>query len=358
MKKVLIAACVLCMALALTACGKKNPVTGYKSGDVTLGEYKNLTYTPLSIEVTDEDVMKSIETGILANNKKNVEITDRTVIEDGDVIIMDYEGLLDGVAFEGGTATDAELTIGSGSFIDGFESGLIGKSVGEDVELNLKFPDPYLNNPDMAGKAVVFKVKVKGIYTKVTPELTDEFIASTTESYKTVEEYKAYIKENLITSKTNEANSRKEYDVISKAIENATFNKDLTSEIETAKANMISSYNASFTSYYGVDAATFYSALYGMTAEQFDEYMLSEATMNVKYSYLLSAIAETEELTASDDEVDELANEMMTSFGCSTKDELYALMKQNYNTDGKVIVGEQVKLNKAGELILGSAVAE
>ncbi len=357
-KRLSAAALVLCLALVLGGCkkGDANVITGYKNGDVTLGQYTGIEYSPLSTEVTDEDVQAKLD-NFLSSNKEKTEVTDRTDVRDGDVTSIDFTGYMNGETFEGGTGTDYPLTIGSGQFIEGFEDGLIGVNVGETVDLPLQFPDPYQNNPDFAGKPVTFTVKVNGIYTMVTPELTDELVAEKTD-YDTVEAYRNYLADQLKSQKESDAESSKQYDVVTKVIENATFVKDLTAEITEAKNNMIASYNSMYQSAYGIDAATFFGYIYGMSTEAFDEYMTSQAEMNTKFGYVASAIAEKEKLEATDDEITALAADMLDSYGYESIDELYAQLKSVYKAEGKDVVAAQVKLNKAADIMYNSAVAE
>ena len=142
---------------------------------VKLGDYKGLTYTETDTSVSDEEVESQINSTLTAHATPE-QIKDRAV-EDGDTVNIDYEGKIDGETFEGGTASGASLTIGSDSFIDGFEDGLIGVKPGEKKTLNLKFPDDYKTNPDLAGKAVVFDVTVNYIEgDDIVPELTDDFV--------------------------------------------------------------------------------------------------------------------------------------------------------------------------------------
>ena len=344
------------MCLALTACSKgTNIITGYKSGDVTLGQYKGVSYTPLSTEVSDADVQAELDSFVSSKAVKT-EITGRTDVQSGDIANIDYTGYMNGETFEGGSAEGSDLTIGSGRFIEGFEDGLIGVNVGDTVDLQLKFPDPYQNNPDYAGKDVTFTVKVNGIFEMVDPELTDAFIAENTDS-TTVAEYRQYLADKLKSSLESQAESRKQYDVINAVIANTTFSKDLTEEINTNKASMISNYDTMYQSTYGVDAATVFSVLYGMSGEEFQNYMYEQAEMNTKFGYVSSAIAEKEEITCTDDEIASLAADMLSSYGYSSVDELYAALKTYYNEEGKKVVAEQVKLNKAAKIMYDNAVA-
>jgi trigger factor len=356
-KKLTAAALVLCLALVLGACskGNANVITGYKSGDVTLGQYKGVEYSPLSTEVTDEDIQKKIDS-FLNNNKEKVEITDRTDVQSGDVANINFTGYMNDETFEGGTGENYDLTIGTGQFIEGFEDGLIGVNKGETVDLNLKFPDPYQNNPDFSGKDVKFTVTVNGIYTMVTPEFTDELVADKTD-YNTTAEYRDYVASQLKTQLESDAQSSKEYDIVKKVIENSTFKKDLTDEITEAKNNMISSYNSMYQSAYGVDAATFFAAIYGMDAATFDEYMKNQAEMNTKFGYVASAVAEQEKIECTEDEIAELAKNMLDSYGYQSIEELYAQLKSVYKTEGKDVVAAQVKLNKAADIMYDNAVA-
>ena len=158
---------------------------------VELGEYKNLEVTAQKIEITDKDVEDFIDQQMAY---MAVPIKEDRPVQDGDTVNMDYTGYMDGAEFEGGSAQGAELLIGSGQFIDGFEEGLIGAKKGEEVTLDIAFPDPYPNNPDFSGKPVQFKVKVNEI--KEPAELTDEWVQENSES-KNVEDYRAYVKKSM-----------------------------------------------------------------------------------------------------------------------------------------------------------------
>lgn len=357
MKKFIATVMVLCMVLALAGCSKKsaNIITGYKSGDVTLGQYKGLTYTPMVINVTEEDVDTRVNSFVAAH-AETVEITDRTDVQEGDIANIDYCGKKDGVAFEGGTDTGFDLTIGSHQFIDGFEEGLIGKKVGETVTLDLTFPEEY-HSEDLAGQAVQFEVTVNSISEEVLPELTDELVADNTEC-KTIAEYREQIRAEMTAELESNAAADKSNQVIQKAIDNATFNKNLDSEIEDAMNDMISQADAMYQQYYGVDAATVYGALYGMDATAFHDYMYASAESNTKFAYLASAIAEAENCTAEDSEIEELASSMLATYGYTSTQELYVALKGIYNIDGREVVGEQVKLNKAANIIDETSVAE
>lgn len=358
MKKILATIMAVCMMLALVACSgksEKNVITGYTKGDVTLGQYKGLTYTAQTVEVTDEDIEKQLN-NFLALNAERKDVTDRTDIREADYANIDYKGTKDGVAFDGGTAEDFDLLIGSHQFIDGFEDGLIGKNVGETVVLDLTFPENY-QSEELAGQAVQFEVKINKISKMQMPELTDELVASKT-SCSTIEEYRDQLAANLKSSRESDAVSNRDYQLVQALIANCTFNIDLNEQIEKSKNDMIAQYNAMYQQSYGADAATVFYYTYGMDESSFNAYMLQTAETNTKYAYAVSAIAEAEGTTSTDAEAAELANRMLSSYGYNTVDELYAALKDIYGMDGKAVVAEQVKLNKAADIITNTAVAE
>lgn len=175
-KKICVTAAVLSASLLLTACGNKEYLKNIKAEKyVTLGEYKGITATAEKQEVTDELVEELIADSYLAAKAEKLPVTGRTV-QEGDVVNIDFAGYRDGVAFEGGTAAGFDLTIGSGQFIAGFEEGLIGANIGDQLSLDLKFPDYYPGNPDLEGQPVVFEVTVNSIAESKNPELTDELV--------------------------------------------------------------------------------------------------------------------------------------------------------------------------------------
>lgn len=354
MKKLLIAAMVLCMGLALVACGE-NPLTGYKSGDVTLGQYKGVAFTPLSTMVTEADIQAKIS-ALIASNPKVQDVAGKIVVEDGDTITLSYVGTIDGVPFETGTADNAELTIGSGQYISGFESGLIGHSIGETVVLDLVFPDNY-GDTKLAGKPVEFTCEILRIIERVDPEFTDEFVASVTD-YNTIDEYRVGIGESMTAEREQEAESKKRYDLVRTIIENTTFNKDLSEQIYKDKEKLLAQNDATYSTYYGVDGATFFQAIYGMNAAAYDSYVESTAKMNIKYSYLLCAIADAENIKVTDEELDAYAIEAAEKYGYESVDQMYSEMKELYGKDGRTIVAEQLKLDKAADIIMDNAIAE
>ena len=186
--------------------------------EVTLGEYKGVTVDKVETTVTEEEVNEEIEKE-RKNSARTITIEDRPV-KDGDIVTIDFEGFVDDVAFEGGKGTDYPLTIGSHSFIEGFEEQLIGKSIGEEVVVDVTFPEEY-HAEELKGKPAKFNVTIKGIKENELPELDDEF-ASEVSEYETFAEYKESVEKHLKESKEAEAVTKKEDAVIAKIIENAS----------------------------------------------------------------------------------------------------------------------------------------
>ena len=185
--------------------------------EVTLGEYKGVEVPKQEIEVTEEEIQAEVDKE-RERNSRTIDVDDRAV-ENGDLIKLDFDGSVDGVPFEGGKATDYPLTIGSGSFIPGFEDQLIGAKIGEEVEVNVTFPEEY-HAENLKGKAAVFKCKVNEIKVKELPEADDEFAQDVSE-FDTLAEYKEDLKKNLLEKKEAAAKREKENAAVAKAVENA-----------------------------------------------------------------------------------------------------------------------------------------
>jgi len=221
-KRVISMAAFLAVALLAAGCGKKEiKVADYNVDDyVKLGDYKNIVveYTK-SFAVTDEEVEEQIKS-ILQTNTTFENITNRDTAKEGDYVNIDYQGKIGGQAFQGGTATGADIQIGSGTFIPGFEDQLVGAKVGTTFDINVKFPENY-KTTDLAGKDAVFTITLNAIRKKVTPELTDEYVQKVSTQSKTVKEYKAEIKKSMQQSRDSEVEEYRKYYAESKAIENA-----------------------------------------------------------------------------------------------------------------------------------------
>ncbi|MCR5685848.1 MAG: trigger factor [Lachnospiraceae bacterium] len=354
MKKIMAAALVLCMCMVLAGCSSKvNLVTGYKKGDVTLGQYKGLTYTKTSTEISEEDVENEIQSR-LEMNAESADVTDRPV-KTGDIVNIDFVGKVDGVEFDNGSGTDTDLEIGSGRMIPGFEDGIIGMNNGDTKVIDVTFPDEYPNNPDLAGVAATFDITVNSITEKVIPSLED--YVATKDEYSSADDFRAAVRSELETEAVKNADDQKFNDIIEKAVGNSTFNTDMTEAISAIKTNLYSNYN-SIASAYNLDAATLFSYMYGMSTEEFDAYVDEQAKSSAEYNYLLSAVVEAEKIKATDKEVEDYAQTVLSSYGVDTTAALYEMIKNTTGKDGKLMLTEQVKLNKASDLIIDSAIEE
>ncbi len=315
------------MLLSMTGCG--NNKAGDYSKYVELGEYKGIEYTKAVAEVTDDEVQAEVD-AFLAGLATTEEVTDRA-IKDGDIVNIDFVGSMDGVEFEGGYAEGHDLTIGSNSFIDGFESGLIGHEIGEEVSLDLTFPDPYENNPDYAGKAVTFDVTINSISIKVTPELTDAVVKENTD-YDTVKTYKDSIKEGLLATEEANAEAQVQSEIFNQVVQNSKVNgfdeaevKRLVDEEYKGFKETASSYEQYGYTYEAVLAANGYENEDDLK-KGINEYVKNYLTQKM----ILYMIADKEGITVTSEEVDKLVQEYMTTYGVQTAEEVYEYFGDDY----------------------------
>ena len=271
--------------------------------EVTLGEYKGVEVPKSETEVTDEDIDAEIKKE-QEKNSRTVTVEDRGA-ENGDITTIDFEGFVDGVAFEGGKGTDYPLTLGSGSFIPGFEDQLVGAKAGDHVEVNVTFPEEY-QAAELAGKAAVFQCDVKKVETKELPELDDDFAQDVSE-FDTLAEYREDVKKNLTEKKEKEARAAKENAAVDKAIENAEM------EIPDAMLNtQVRQMMNDFASRMQSQGLTMeqYFQFTGMIAEKMQEEMKPQALKRIQTRLVLEKIAETENIEVSEDEVNEEISKM------------------------------------------------
>ena len=291
---------------------------------VTLGEYKGVEVTLDEPEITDEYLDGYIEY-VQQNNAVSTPVTDRAV-EMGDVVNIDYVGKIDGVAFDGGSAQGSDLTIGSGQFIDGFEDGCIGMKVGETKDVEATFPDPYKNNPDLAGKVAVFTVTVNSISVEEIPELTDEYVQSLSlEGCTNVEEYRAYVYDVLLEQQQESYESDKADLAYEKVAAECEF-KDAPDAMVTRMNNTLTANLSSYASMYGVDLGTYVSAMYGGTAEEYETTLLEQSKMMAQHYLMMQAIADREGLSVSDEELEEQLSQEAQDYGYETVEEYKSLV--------------------------------
>ncbi|MCD7735710.1 MAG: trigger factor [Lachnospiraceae bacterium] len=274
---------------------------------VVLGEYKGLEVEKSLAEVSEADVDAEIDKE-REKNSRVIDIDDRPV-EDGDMIKLDFEGFVDGEAFEGGKGTDYPLTIGSGSFIPGFEDQLIGKSIGEDVEVNVTFPENY-QEEKLQGKAAVFQCRVNEITVKELPDADDEFAQDVSE-FDTLEEYRDDVRSKLLETKLEEAKRTKENRVVEKAVENAQMEipepmiEDQVRRMTDEFSNRIQSQGITMEQY---------MQLLGMTPDSMKAQMRPEALRRIQNSLVLEAIAKAENIEVSEERLNEEIQKMADSY--------------------------------------------
>ena len=275
--------------------------------EVTLGEYKGVEVQKTKSEVTEED----IETEIKRAREKNsrlITVEDRG-IEDGDQVTIDFDGSVDGKRFEGGKAEDYPLTIGSHTFIDNFEEQLIGKTTGEECEVNVTFPAEY-HVEELKNKPAVFKVKVKEIQRKELPEANDDF-ASEVSDFDTMEEYKKDLTEKLQAEKIEAAKTADEDKVVAKVIENATM--EIPDQMVEEQVNgMVNDYARRLESQ-GISFKQ-YVEITGMTAEKIGEQMKPQAIKRIQTRLVLEAVVKAENIQADDAAVEEQFDKMAADF--------------------------------------------
>ena len=270
-------------------------------GSITLGEYKGIPVTVTEPTVTDEEVDAQIQQ-LLNSSAEYLEVDREAQL--GDQVNIDYKGMKDGVAFDGGTAEGYDLVLGSNSFIDGFESGLVGAKKGEEVTLNITFPDPYQNNPDLAGQAVVFEVKVNNVKEKTVPELTDDFVAKVSPEDGTVEKLRENMKAFILEQKQYQIDNQRNTDILNAVIDKSEIvcaTDDVDKNYETQVQ-----YYTNQASMYGLDLAT-YASLMGMDEEGLKSELRNVARDMTKQEMLLKEIASRENITVTDEDREALA---------------------------------------------------
>ncbi len=311
--------------------------------EVKLGKYKGVKIEKVSTEVTDADVDAEIEKERRANSRTIV-VEDRPV-KDGDITVINFEGFVDGVAFEGGKGENYPLTIGSGQFIPGFEEQLIGAKIGEDVEVNVTFPEDY-QAEDLAGKAAVFKCKVNEIKETELPEADDEF-ASEVSDFDTIAEWKEDLMKSLTEKKVASAKEEKENKALEAAVENAEMViPDAMAEFECEQ--MINDY-AMRLSQQGLSIDQ-YLMFTGMDMDGLKAQMKPQAIKTIKSRLVLEAIVNEEKLEANDDEIDAEIAKMAEMYGMEADK-----LKESIGDREKELMSKDVCLRKAVELVAAEA---
>ncbi|MCL2864254.1 MAG: trigger factor [Lachnospiraceae bacterium] len=275
--------------------------------EVTLGTYKGLPYKPMDVDVTDEEVLEEINKE-LEKNARTVEVTDRAIL-DKDIIALDFEGFVDGVAFEGGKGEDFPLTIGSGSFIPGFEEQLIGAEIGQDISVTVTFPEAY-QAAELAGKEAIFQCKIKEIKAKELPELDDEF-ASDVSEFETVDAYKDEVRTKIQARKDAQEKEDKENQVVDQAIENAQM--DIPKPMIDSEVKQMQNEFANRLQQQGLSVEQYFQFT-GMDQETMLAEMTPQAEKRIKTRLLLEAIAEAEQIQITEERLAEEMQKMADTY--------------------------------------------
>ena len=305
---------------------------------VDLGQYLGLSLDPIEVTVTDGEVDMTIENLVRSNDLYDV-ATEGTVAE-GDIANIDYVGKKDDVAFDGGTAEGFDLEIGSGTFIEGFEEGLVGANIGETVDLNLTFPEQY-GNADLAGQDVVFTVTVNSV--KRMPEISDETAAKLSDGeYDNLEEYREYIRQDLAGQMRDE-----ESELVNQIVAGCE-RIEVPSDLLDYYVQEEISYAEQMYAYYGMTLEDALTGYYGTTLEEYTEQVRQSVSENLEKQLVVEAIVKAENLEVSDEELADEAEELALQYNYGSGEQLLAIA-------GEDAVRDRAAFEKAIALIVENA---
>ena len=311
--------------------------------EVELGAYMGIEAKKAEAVVTDEDVEKELQK-IVEKNSRLVSITDRPV-QDGDTAIIDFEGFIDDVPFEGGKGTDYTLVIGSGTFIPGFEEQLIGKNVGEDVDVNVSFPEDY-GKDELSGKPALFKVAIKEIKFKELPTVDDEFVKDISE-FDTLDEYKTDLRNKLEETAKHKAQHEDENNVIKQITENATV--DIPEVMVQKQIDaMVKDFDMRLR-YQGLELGK-YLEIMGMDYEGFRGQFAQRAEDEVKVQLVVEKICQVEDVQASDEDADAEIQKMAEAYKQSAEE-----LKKTLRPDDMDYIKKDIAFRKTIKLLVDNA---
>lgn len=312
--------------------------------EVTLGEYKGLEVEKFSTDVTEEEIDEKLKEEAEKNARK-VTVEDRPV-QDGDEVILDYEGFVDGVAFEGGKGENYPLVIGSGSFIPGFEEQLIGVNAKVDVEVKVTFPEEY-HAKELKGKEAVFQCKVHEIKAKEIPEIDDEF-ASEVSEFDTLDEYKEDLKKSIAKKKESEGREKQEDDVVEQAVKNAQYELP-EAMVETQVSQMAEDFARRIKNQ-GLSMEQYFQFT-GLSAEKLLEDMRPQAVKSIETRLVLEAIVKAENIEVSDARFDEEVQKMAEMYRMDADK-----MKETMGDREKARIKEDIAVQEAITFLVDNAV--
>ena len=318
-------------------------ITTYVKPEINVKQYKGLEIKKVEAKVAAADVNAEIEK-VREKNAVVEEVTNRA-LKSGDISNIDFEGFCDGVAFEGGKAEKFDLTIGSNQFIPGFEDQLIGMKIGEEREINVKFPEEY-HSKDLSGKDSMFKVKLNSIKEKKLAKIDDEFAKDVSE-FQTLDEYKKDLKAKLLEAKKKQAEAEKETEVITKLVENVE--GDIPDGmVETEIDNMLEQFNQNL-AYQGLDIEK-YCEYMGSSKEKFRETLKPNALRDVKLKLALEFVKKAENVTVEEKDIDDKIIELSKQYGDGSAEHLLK------NENARAYMREQISQEKTLKIITDSCI--
>lgn len=312
--------------------------------EVTLGDYKGIEVEKKEAEVSEEEITAEIDKAREANSRL-ITIEDRAT-EDGDTVIIDFDGYVDGKQFEGGYAEDYTLVLGSHSFIDNFEDQLVGKNLGEDVEVNVTFPEEY-HVDELKGKPALFKVKIKEIQKKELPELDDDF-AQDVSDFDTLDEYKADVEKKILENKENQIKREQEDQIIEKIIENAQM--EIPQQMIAAQTRQMTQEFAQRLQSQGLSLEQ-YMQFTGLTPQKMQEELKPQALKRIQSRLVLEAVVEAEKIEATQEDIEKEIENMAKMYQMEADK-----LKELVGEEEKKQIALDMAVQKAVEFVVDAAV--
>lgn len=312
--------------------------------EVTLGEYKGIEVEKMDVSVSDEELSAELDR-VREQNSRTIAVEDRAA-ENGDMTVIDFEGFVDGVAFEGGKGEDYPLTLGSHSFIDTFEDQLVGKNIGEEVEVNVTFPEDY-QAKELAGKPAMFKVTIKEIKVKELPELDDDFAQDVSE-FESLDEYKEDVRKTLSQRKEAQAKNAKEEAVVEKIIENAAM--DIPEPMINGQVRQMADEFAQRIQSQGLTVEQYFQFT-GMDRSKFIETLKPQALKRIQSRLVLEAVAKAENIVASEEDIEKEIADMASMYQMEVEK-----LKTLIGDAEREQIAEDMAVQKAVEFVTNAAV--
>ena len=312
--------------------------------DVTLGDYKGIEVEKKEAEVSEDEISAEIDR-VRESNARMITIDDRAT-QDGDTVVIDFDGYVDGEQFEGGKAEDYTLVLGSHSFIDNFEDQLVGKNIGDDVEVNVTFPEQY-QAEELQGKPALFKVKIKEIKVKELPELDDDFAQDVSEC-DTLDAYKEEVKSKLVKTKEDDIKREKEDAVIEKIIENATM--EIPEQMVDAQTRQMTQEFAQRLQSQGLSLEQ-YMQFTGLTPQKMQEELKPQALKRIQSRLVLEAVVEAEKIEATQEDIEKEIENMAKMYQMEADK-----LKELVGEEEKKQIALDMAVQKAVEFVVDAAV--